>query len=126
MSEPLSKKWVPVKGYEGLYLISKEGKIFGLKRNVFIRTEFNQRYFQATLSKNNQQKSHTVHSLVLASFVGERPKGLVINHKDGNRKNNHVSNLEYVRQVDNIHHSIRFGLQPIQPRDRNGKFCLNY
>ena len=45
----------------------------------------------------------------MESFVGPRPAGLVINHRDGVRWNNHVDNLEYVSQRDNVQHAFKIG-----------------
>lgn len=54
----------------------------------------------------------TVHNMVARLWLGENPGGLQINHKDGNKRNNHYSNLEYVSCKENINHSIRLGLRP--------------
>lgn len=48
-----------------------------------------------------------VHSLVAEAFIGDRPPSAVINHKDGNKLNNYVENLEYVSQSENMAHSYR-------------------
>jgi len=50
-----------------------------------------------------------VHSLVARHFLGDRPAGMVTNHKDGNKLNNDPDNLEYVTPKENIHHSIKMG-----------------
>jgi hypothetical protein len=63
-----------------------------------------------------------VHVLMMAVFVGPRPPGLVINHVDGNKHNNFLSNLEYCTNLENERHSLRV-LNKINLRDQNGKFC---
>jgi hypothetical protein len=55
-------------------------------------------------------KTRTIHSIVAEVHYGPRPEGLVINHKDGNKLNNHPSNLEYCTLKENIAHAIRSGL----------------
>lgn len=51
-----------------------------------------------------------VHSLVASTYIEERPPGFQVNHKDGNKLNNCVENLEYVSQRDNLLHAMRTGL----------------
>ena len=55
-------------------------------------------------------KAVQIHTIVANYFLGERPHGLVVNHKDGNKLNNKPDNLEYVTITENIMHSIRTGL----------------
>ena len=62
-----------------------------------------------------------VHVLMMQVFVGPRPKGLVINHIDGDKTNNLVSNLEYCTQLENEHHSLT-ALGKKHFRDTNGCF----
>jgi hypothetical protein len=62
------------------------------------------------------------HVLMMSTFVGPRPEGLVINHIDGNKHNNLLSNLEYCTNLENERHSLKV-LNKIHLRDQNGKFC---
>ena|ERR1700722_16286860 len=61
--------------------------------------------------KHQSGKHYLVHMLVMRTFVGPKPEGLQINHIDGNKMNNCVSNLEYVTARENIAHAIRTGLR---------------
>jgi len=54
--------------------------------------------------------SYEIHRLVSKFYLGDMPKGLCVNHKDGNKLNNKPSNLEYITISENIKHSIRMGL----------------
>lgn len=56
-------------------------------------------------------KSGTVHLFVCLAFLGSKPEGKEINHKDGNKLNNKISNLEYVTRSENVLHSYAMGLQ---------------
>lgn len=56
-----------------------------------------------------KERKYLVHRLVYQAFIGELDNTKVINHIDGNPKNNHVSNLEQVTQKENIHHAIKIG-----------------
>ena len=51
-----------------------------------------------------------VHALVAEAFLGSRPPGYVVNHKDGDKQNNSVENLEWVTRAENNDHAIRSGL----------------
>ena len=51
-----------------------------------------------------------VHQLVAEAFIGPRPEGLEVNHIDGNSRNNHAPNLEYITHKDNVRHAFMLGL----------------
>ena len=53
-----------------------------------------------------------VHTLVARAFLGERPEGYVVNHKDGDKNNSRPGNLEYVTRADNQYHALETGLSP--------------
>jgi len=57
-----------------------------------------------------QVKQFLVHRLVLLTFIGPSP--LIVNHIDGDKTNNHLSNLEYVTYQENTNHAIATGLTP--------------
>jgi hypothetical protein len=54
--------------------------------------------------------STKIHQIITNHFLGTRPAGLTVNHKDGNKLNNRIENLEYVSIRENTLHSIRTGL----------------
>ena len=62
------------------------------------------------LWNKNLFKRVSIHRLVYETFVGKIPKGMQINHKDGNKNNNHISNLEVVTPKENTAHAWRLGL----------------
>lgn len=61
----------------------------------------NKGYYMVALSKNSKMHTYTIHKLVIDTFIGN-DKDLIINHIDGNKLNNNLSNLEYVTQKENI------------------------
>lgn len=68
-------------------------------------------YKRVAVRHNGQTKQY-VQWLVAEAFIGPRPPGLHINHIDGNKLNNHASNLEYVTHAENMRHAKRMGLTP--------------
>lgn len=101
-----------IEGYE-LYFISDDGKVFSDKYKT--RRELSQRknsrgYMYVNLCKNGKYKSVTVHRLVANAFLENRCGTLEVNHKDGNKENNDISNLEWVTKSQNIKHAFRNGL----------------
>lgn len=68
-------------------------------------------YFYVNLPHAIRSKrSRAIHVLVAAAFLGPCPDGQEINHKDGNKQNNCVENLEYVTRSENLAHAWRMGL----------------
>jgi len=72
-------------------------------------------YLRVRLSTKCSRKRFAIHFLVLEAFVGIRPEGKECNHKDGNKENNCVTNLEWVTSSENKRHAIATGLK-IQKR----------
>ena len=94
--------WKDVKGYEGLYEVSNLGRVKSLPRNGTVLHEKILKYGldrygyrQVILSKNDVRKSAKIHRLVAEVFLQNENKLPCINHKDENKQNNDVSNLEW-------------------------------
>lgn len=112
------EKWIDIKGYENSYQISSKGRVKTKKRRKAIRSsgdrftkerihnEYlnNDGYPMAKLSANGKIKRYLIHRIVASHFISDIKDGLVVNHIDGNRRNNNVSNLEVVSHFDNIRH----------------------
>lgn len=78
--------------------------------NIFTGTTNDSGYVYVSLYVNGKSKSVRLHRLVAETFV-ENPSELPeVNHKNGNKKDNRVSNLEWVTHTDNIEHSMKTGL----------------
>jgi len=99
-------------GYEGQYSITIDGRIFSHKRNRFINAHQQKGYLHIGLrdSNNNQKRSHfLVHRLVALAFIDNELNKDEVNHKDGDRANNHVSNLEWVSRSENNQYAWSHG-----------------
>ncbi len=100
--------FVDLPGLEGEYQVSNMGRIKSLKtkRGLILKPKRNWAGYEVIcLCKDNVKKNYSVHSLVLIAFVSNRPQGYIANHKDGNKANNHLSNLEWITQAENVSHS---------------------
>ena len=118
--------WKPVVGYEGLYDVSNYGRVRNKEwrpgmhhSNIIIKQRRDRGgYMHVTLHKNGEVKRFCVHRLVYEAFVGNLPKYehkgkghchemWEINHKDENKENNRLDNLELVTRLDNIRYGTR-------------------
>jgi hypothetical protein len=78
----------------------------------------NSGYPGANLSKGGKTKIHYIHHLVAFSFIGPRPAEMQINHKDCDKWNNAVRNLEYISHAENVRHAARMGRLAARPRQK--------
>lgn len=100
-------KWV--KGYEGHYKVSEDGNVYSFKgKKPYKMRGFPSSvgYIRITLSKDGATKQVFVHRLVATSYLGEVKEGYTVNHINGDKKDNRLSNLEIVSQSYNVRHSL--------------------
>ena len=106
------------------YLITKDGKVYRRSKGALIEVaQYTDRYgYKAvTIFLDGVKKNRTVHRLVAEFYLGKDPRQ--INHKDGDKKNNNLDNLEYVTPGENLLHAYRLGLKNATG-SRNGKSKL--
>ena len=110
--------WKDVVGYEGFYKVSNKGNIRSVERKdtlgrkwggVTLRPSHNNTggYLSVDLCKNGTRKKKRVHRLVAEVFIPNPNNYSEINHKDENKTNNHVENLEWCTSKYNINHGTR-------------------
>jgi len=120
--------WIPIIDFENFYEVSEYGDIKSIPRTVgsrirstgvntrylseklLIHDENKQGYLRVTLAKNGVNKRFAVHRLVAMAFIPNPENKPAINHKDGNKKNNHYSNLEWCTNSENNKHAHKTGL----------------
>lgn len=121
--------WRPV--CEGFYEVSDHGRVRRVKRPLHrgrgqvgrllaIQTR-RDGYHVVPIWIHGKVKNHMVHRLVAEAFIGLRPDGLFVNHKDGVKKNNRPSNLEYVTNKQNQEHAALHGLSASGERNGSAK-----
>lgn len=102
--------WKPVKGYEQLYQVSSLGNISNYRRNMTIQT-MPKGYKTISLKNPGKCRTRLVHRLVAEAFL-ENPEGKPeVNHKDGDKSNNAVTNLEWCTSSENKRHALDTGLK---------------
>jgi len=102
--------WKPVYGYEKNYEISTEGQVRSNYRGGRILCQAKHGgYMFVVLSKDKKKKPINVHRLVAKTFLGDFA-GMQVNHKDGDKLNNCVDNLEWVSASENMAHAFKKGL----------------
>ena len=95
--------WKPIPNYEGLYEVSSYGNIRNA-RKLLKFYEINSGYLALKLVKDKQRISPLVHRLVAQSFCSNPNNYAEVNHIDGNKLNNHISNLEWNTTQENLEH----------------------
>lgn len=118
--------WKDIKGFKNLYKISNTGLIKSYKRSgskgKILKPGNRRGYESVTLCKENIRKPCSVHRLVALNFIKKVKGKNYVNHKDGNKLNNKVSNLEWVTNKQNIEHSInKIGNTSIGEKNHNSK-----
>ena len=104
--------WYPIKGWEGLYEINKNGEVRNAKnKNTIVGDINNCGYYRVSLYNQGQSKRYFRHRLVAEHFL-DKPEGKdFVNHIDGDKSNNSLENLEWVSQSENEKHAFENGLK---------------
>ena len=97
---------------ETKYLVYPDGRIYSNIRHRFLRpNKTRDGYLQVTIHRNDgSSKTSTVHRLVAMLFVMNPDMKTEVNHIDGNKLNNHYTNLEWCTKSENSKHAVRLGL----------------
>ena len=102
----MQEVWQPVRGYEGLYEVSDAGHVKGLRGPLKPLLSDN-RYEKVDLHNRGTRKRFYIHRLVATHFIPNPNQCPQVNHKDGNKTNNVVSNLEWCSASENGVHAVR-------------------
>lgn len=115
------EEWRPVPGYEGLYSVSNKGRVKSLSRTVSKNTSFRHEtadkimrssklrsgYLFVHLTKDGKTKMFPIHRLVAIAFIPNKLELPEVNHKDENKTNNCVENLEWCTKKYNVNYGTR-------------------
>lgn len=125
----MSEVWLPIPGYDG-YRVSDLGNVMSLN---YARSGVAKQLKPLCFGKEgniyprvNLRGHKHIHSLVMLAFHGPRPAGFEVNHINGDKNDNRLTNLEYCSSSDNVLHAYRRGLKnPLRGENHPGaKFSL--
>lgn len=115
----MKEVWKEIDGYEGLYQVSNFGQVRGMDRIVngrklkgnFLKHDIvSGGYHRISLCNNNIRKNYLISRLVAKNFI-DNPKNLeYVNHKDLDKNNNHIDNLEWISRHENQIHFCKSNL----------------
>lgn len=111
-----SEEWRYVIEFENIYEVPNIGRVCrirpyrGMYAGRIVEPSIRRGYPFVTLRDGQRKKQINVHLLVAKAFIGPRPDGFQVNHKDGIKLNRRVSNLEYVTPSENCIHALATGL----------------
>ena len=115
--------WLQYKDYTG-YRVSPEGNVLSIGGRYKIKVLKNmitpQGYYRVSLCKEKKVKNFFIHRLVAETYINNPNPSYCVNHKDGNKLNNNISNLEWVSRAENERHS-RYVLGKRKPIGANKK-----
>lgn len=126
------EKWKSIKEYEGLYEVSTYGRIRSIKRKITLRPTLNDSGgLMVVLSKNGKAKTYHVSRLVAIAFIPNPENKPYVDHIDGVRMYNFVSNLRWCTPKENQNFALaienRKGSKcPIEGIGSNGKVCVEF
>ena len=108
-------KWKPLDGCNNNYEVSKDGQVrLAANHQVKVQHVDKWGYLYLSLRENKKDKYRFIHRLVALCFIPNPENKPEVNHIDGNKLNNHVSNLEWATSQENENHALDSGL--ITPR----------
>lgn len=129
----LGEIWKDILGFENKYQASNFGRIKSLnyhregREEILKQHKTNRGYLHVILCKNGKSKWYFVHRLVWSAFNGEIPEGMQINHKDEDKSNNRLDNLELVTRKENINWGTRNKkVSQVKTNGKTSKAVLQY
>jgi hypothetical protein len=128
----ISEEWLPCPGYEDSYQVSDLGRVRsidrvsgsrpGIIKGKVLKPFLNRRkYLEVNLFKNSKSIPKIIHRLIAKAFLNNTENKPQVNHKDGNKLNNSISNLEWFTNSENQKHAYKLGLQPSRAGENNNK-----
>lgn len=144
-----NEEWKDIKDFEGLYQISNYGRVKSVSKiskingrvypTIIMTCHPNtKKYLEVELCKNGKQHRYRIHRLVANAFIPNQENKPQVNHKDGNKQNNRLDNLEWCTNGENQIHAFKNGLnhrgkygdspkaKSVKQYDKNGNFIREW
>ena len=139
--------WKLIAGHNNYYEISNLGNIRSIARTINLKNGFQRKlkskvlktclnengYYIVNIKNNNIPYNPKIHRLVATAFIPNPYNKLTVNHKDGNKQNNNVLNLEWATHSENIKHAYNHKLnncesqyKPVSQYSKTGKFIREH
>lgn len=118
--------WREINGFDG-YFINENGDVRSIKRGkqkVLKPALSGCGYLNVVLMRDNKRFAKKIHRLVAENFLPLDGSRTHVNHKDGNKTNNHIDNLEWCNRSENVVHAIKTGLLKAKTGIHNKRFTL--
>lgn len=124
MKDTLIEIWKDVVGYEGLYQVSNLGNVKSLNYrskgiSKILKYSLLYGYPSLSLTKDGIYKTYRIHRLVAIAFIDNPNNKPQVNHKNGNRADNSLNNLEWVTNKENVIHAYKVLNRQISIETRN-------
>jgi len=100
------EEWRNIYGYENEYQISNLGNVRRVNGQIIHPSLSSKGYLRVNLYRDGKYRTCFVHKLVLQSFTDSATWLEEVNHKDYDRTNNHLDNLEWITHADNVRYSV--------------------
>lgn len=120
----MNKEWFPLSINKN-YGINKDGEVINFKTKKLIKGSQRNNYLRVQINGHY----YSIHRLIYETFIGPIPEGMLIDHIDGNRSNNSLSNLRLTTQSENMKNSMingHNGQIPILQFDKQGNFIQEF
>ena len=129
MKQP--EEWKLIPGYDGKYEVSDWGRVRSYKRQkerILSPGKDKNGYYQVSLCKDGKEKHCIIHRLVAEAFISNPNNLPEVNHKDEDKRNNHVTNLEWCSREYNLAYGTRVERirKPVVQLDKQGNFVAEY
>ncbi len=118
--DEIINEFIPVIGFEKLYYVDIEGNVYSTTKSIFLKSKLIRDYLCYTLCKDKTQKNISVHRLIAIHYIPNPNNLPQVNHKNGNKLNNNIDNLEWCTASENANHAYNLGLRKYNPsKERN-------